>query len=340
LKSCFTYTAINIDTEEVVKYVIHKSRNDLVELIGHLKLCKGQIGFNNLNFDYPIIHYILKNWNSWFEMWALDIMQNQDIVDLIYKRAQDVINAQDTDEFFQIVAIKQKDVLIHQLDLFKVWHYNNKARSTSLKSLEISMNYPNVMDMPIDHKRDNIREDEIEGILEYNLNDVLATYEFYKKSNEKIALRKQIQQRYGIPCINFSDSKIGESLLLELYSKQTNTNPWDIKKLRTYRHRINVTDIIFDYIKFESKEFNGLLQFFNNTVVESTKKAFAKSVIYKGFQYDYGTGGIHGCIKSGVYESDDKYIIIDADVASLYPNVAIKNRLFIEHLGETFIDNL
>lgn len=336
LKSCFTYTAINIDTEEIVQYVIHKDRNDIVELIEHLKSCKGQIGFNNNDFDYPIIHYLINNSKTWFELWVMDIMSSEDIIDNIYKKAQTLIDNQNKDGFFP--AIKAKEVIIPQLDLFKVWHYNNKARMTSLKSLEISMNYPNVMDMPIEHTKDDITIEEVEDILKYNLNDVLATYEFYKKSLPKISLRKQIQTKYGIPCINFSDSKIGESLLLELYSKQTNTNPWDIKKLRTYRNSINFNDIIFDYIKFESEEFNKLLTELKSIKIKETKKAFEKSVLFKGFKYDYGTGGIHGCIKPGIYESDDKYIIIDADVASLYPNVAIKNRLFIQHLGEIFIE--
>mgnify|MGYP000452781067 CR=1 FL=1 len=62
LKSCFTYCAINVDTEEIVKFVLHKDRFDFDELISHLKECKGHIGFNNISFDYPIIHYILKEY--------------------------------------------------------------------------------------------------------------------------------------------------------------------------------------------------------------------------------------------------------------------------------------
>src|SRR5690606_15628531 len=49
-----------------------------------------------------------------------------------------------------------------------------------------------------------------------------------------------------------------------------------------------------------------------------------------------GTGGIHGCIKPGVYESTDDMIIVDSDVASLYPSLAIANNLYPEHLGEEF----
>lgn len=38
------------------------------------------------------------------------------------------------------------------------------------------------------------------------------------------------------------------------------------------------------------------------------------NIVAYGFQYDFGVGGIHGCVPPGVYESDDTYIIVDVDV--------------------------
>ena len=333
LASCFTYTGYDINTNKVNQFVLHRDKFELLELVQHLKSLRGQIGFNNEDFDYPIEHYILKNWKKWLANYR----ENESkIINIIYDESQRLINNQNKEGFFP--SINKKDVIIPQLDLFRIWHYNNKARMTSLKALEISMNYPNVMDMPIDHSNKNVSLEDVKMILDYNLNDVLATYEFYKKSKDKIDLRKSIKSKYGLNCINYSDSKIGEALLLKLYCDELNLNPYDIKKLRTERSCIYVKEIIFDYIDFKSKEFNELLEYFKGIEIKQTKNAFKKSVLYKGFQYDYGTGGIHGCIKSGVYTSNEEYILIDADVASLYPNVAIKNRLFVEHLGETFID--
>jgi len=337
LASCFTYTGYNINTNKVNQFVLHKDRFELLELVQHLKSLKGQIGFNNIGFDYPILHYILNNVKKWEELVFYTDWKEQ-IITLIYKEAQRIIEIQNQNNPQVSAVIRDKDVIIPQLDLFRIWHYNNKARMTSLKALEISMNYPNVMDMPIDHSNKNVTLEDVKMILDYNLNDVLATYEFYKKSKDKIDLRKSIKSKYGLNCINYSDSKIGEALLLKLYCDELNLDPYEIKKLRTERSCIYVKDIIFDYIKFESKEFNELLEYFKSVEIKQTKNAFKKSVLYKGFQYDYGTGGIHGCIQSGVYTSNEEYIIIDADVASLYPNVAIKNRLFVEHLGETFIE--
>jgi hypothetical protein len=334
LASCFTYTAINVTTDEVYQYVLHKDRFELLELVEHLNECKGQIGFNNVNFDYPIIHFILINWKQWLATYRHN---EEEIISLIYNKAQEIINSQDTDDFYKNIYVPEKKWKIHQLDLFRMWHYNNKARKTSLKALEISMNYPNVMEMEISHTKEDITLDEVTHILEYNLNDVLATYEFYKRSKDKIDLRKELTKTYNIPCLNWSDSKIGEQLILKLYCDKTGLSQWDVRELRTYRPKIDFKDIIFDYIRFDSTEFNTLLNKLKNTSISKTKGGFAESVIYKEFKYDLGQGGIHGCIKPGIYESDEDYIILDADVASLYPNIAIKNNLYIRHLGKDFI---
>lgn len=328
LKGCFTYTAINKDTEEIYQYVLHKDRSDWDKLIQHLEQCKGQIGFNNISFDYPVIHFILT---------CLDgSMSREFIINQIYNKAQEIIQAQDEDKFNS--QIRERDWKIHQLDLFKMWHFNNKARKTSLKALEISMNFPNVMEMEIEHTKEDITLEEVNHILEYNLNDVLATYEFYKRSKDKIDLRKQLNKTYNISCLNWSDSRIGEQLILKLYCDKTEQSIWDVKEMRTYRPKIDFNNLIFNYIKYDSKEFNNLLNKLKNTSISKTKGGFEESVIYKGFKYDLGQGGIHGCIKPGIYESDENYIIIDADVASLYPNIAIKNGLYIRHLGKEFID--
>ncbi len=199
------------------------------------------------------------------------------------------------------------------------------------------MNYPNVLEMPIDHAKEDITEAEIEQILEYNLNDVLATFEFYKLSQAKIELRKSLLKQYKIPCLNWSDPKIGENIVLKLYSSKTGQNPWDVKNSRSYRSKIALNDCILPHIEFQSEPFKKLLKELRNRTVVETKRSVSESVIYKGFKYDFGTGGIHGCIKPGVYEADSKYIIIDADVASLYPSLSIKYNFYPEHLGKDFV---
>ena len=55
-----------------------------------------------------------------------------------------------------------------------------------------------------------------------------------------------------------------------------------------------------------------------------------------GFEFVFGLGGIHGSVESKVIESDDERIIVDLDVTSYYPNLAITNSFFPAHLGKEF----
>ena len=59
------------------------------------------------------------------------------------------------------------------------------------------------------------------------------------------------------------------------------------------------------------------------------------NVVYGGCRIDYGVGGLHSSRK-GVVTSDEEYVIMTYDVASMYPNIAIANKVYPEHLGESF----
>lgn len=289
--SAFTYTDLDINTGDIHQFILHKDKNELSAMIAHIKSLRGMIGFNNVNFDYPMIHYIINNYNRW-----LVNLLNDEIINMIFQEAQRIISEQNQTQFNTIVAIKTKDVLVPQLDLFRIWHFNNKARGTSLKSLQIAMQLDNVLDMPIDYKRKDISLDEVyDYILPYNLHDVKSTYEFYKRSIDKINLRKGLYTKYKLPCINYPDSKIGEELVLKLYCDAIGANPWDIKKTRSNRAEIALKDCIFDYITFETSEFNSLLDKLKSKTIIETKGAIVESVIFKGFIYDYGTGGMTMC---------------------------------------------
>ena len=301
LCSAFTYTGLNIDTQEVVQFAIWQDRNELEPFLTHLSSIKGMIGFNNLSFDYPVIHHILQFRDEYLAM------DSYEIVNDIYSEAQDVI----ADEWS---GIKDKFIKIPQLDLFRIWHYNNKARMTSLKKLQIALRYPNVQDMPYKHDEEIFYEEQLQEILDYNLNDVKSTYDFYLKTLDKIELRKGLYNKYGLRCMNFPDSKIGEDLTLKLYCDATNKNPKEVRGGRTYRDLFKFKECFPEYLKFKTDEFNKLQDYLAGIEVTELKGSFSYSFEFNGFQFDLGTGGIHGCIKAGVYETTDTHIIVDMDV--------------------------
>lgn len=320
-------TFMNRDNEnDIRQFVIYKERNDIEEYYEFLKTeVSGLIGFNNVNYDYPMLHefiYIMK---------AYSRQPDPDkINDLLFAHSQKTIEA-------EYSAVEENKVMIPQLDLYRIHHFDNKAKATSLKAVEIAIQFPNVQDLPFDENH-IVESHEVQTILDYNLNDVKATYKFYELSKDLVELRKKLSAKYNINLRNANDPKIGQEIFIRQIAKKKGWSYSFVKEMRTFRHYIDLGQCILDYIKFESDEFNELLTDLKSTVIETTYDAFDKSVLYKGFRYDYGTGGIHGCIAPGVYEANDEYFILDIDVEGFYPNLSISNNFYPQHLGPEFVD--
>lgn len=313
LSNLFTYTGYRYKENKWYQFTICQWRNDSKELYNHLTENKLlQIGFNNESFDYPVIHNFLNNYDRYKNKSGLEVSTS------LYNKAQEIINQE-----YSIIADKNKFIM--QLDLYKIWHFDNNARRTSLKDLEIIMRMSNVEEMPIKHTQ-WCKEGDEECILSYNKNDVEATFKFlmvtigktdyplYKGKN-KITLRQKIQNKFKIPCLNYPDVKIGEQLIIKLYCDKTGETQYHLKQIGgTKRSNIALKDCIPHWANFKTKEFNKIKRKFEETVITSIKGSFSESIIFHGIKMDYGTGGLHSCIKSGVYNADDYWTIIDQDV--------------------------
>jgi hypothetical protein len=336
LRNLFTYTGYCPKEDKFYQYCICEWRNDVVELVNHLKRDKLlQVGFNNDSYDYPLEHHLLNH---------PEYLTYQDggvLANALYRKSQEIID-------MEFSAIADKNKYIPQLDLYRIHHFNNKARRASLKDLEIAMRMKNVQEMPIHHTTMCKPGDE-EIVLEYNKNDVLATYKFllvtigktdypvYKGRN-KIELRQQIHKMFNIKCLNLPDVGMGAELMLQLYSRAVNKNPFEVKKLRTNRGPIKLKDCVPFWCNIKSKEFNKFLDVINSTTVVGEKKEFECTINFHGYNFDFGLGGSHGDCGPGVYSSDSNKIIVDLDVSSLYPSIAKSLNLYPEHLGKEFME--
>ena len=210
------------------------------------------------------------------------------------------------------------------------------------------MRMENVEEMPFEHTHWCKEGDEIE-ILNYNKNDVLATYKFllvtlgkteysiYKGKN-KLKLRNDLNKKFHVNVTNMGDVPMGEELMLQLYSREVGANPWFLKRSGgTPRSLICLNECIPFWCNIRTKEFNKFLTEIKNTCVTGEKGEFQFSVIYHGAKFDFGLGGTHSCIKPGVYISDDYWMILDLDVSSLYPSIADSLKLYPEQLGPEFM---
>jgi len=191
------------------------------------------------------------------------------------------------------------------------------------------------MDLPFSIDKE-ITIDDIPLIKEYNLgSDVESTKQFYKFTIPKIELRDSFKQRFNLDCLNYSDAKIGSELMLKKYCEKTQKDPYYVKKLRTYRDRVALKDILVTNYQFKDKGFQQLYLYLYNKTVKGTDEIEEK-VFFRGVEVKYGSGGFHGCTNAGVYEEDDKWMILDIDAGSLYPFYSVLNKNYPEHLGPVF----
>jgi hypothetical protein len=286
-----------------------------------MKTVDEMVGFNNLGFDYPILHML-------FNMGIATPKQ-------LYLKAQAIIQSEN--KFDHMVY--PSDRVVKQIDLFKIHHFDNHARATSLKALEFNMRMDNIHDLPFPVGTD-LTVEQIVVLQDYCWHDVLATELFYHKSLEEINFRRQLTLTGDV--MNHSDVKLGKAIFqhhLENSGVQCYefTSGGRVPK-QTPRETMALADCIPDYIKFDNPEFNKILDTFNNKVITETKGAFKNlTARIDGMDYVFGTGGIHASIEQGHFIADDDMMILDIDVSSMYPSIAIANNYYPEHLGEQFV---
>lgn len=282
-----------------------------------------EVGYNNLGYDYPVQHSILNN---------IMYITNADI----YKKGDSIINAGDENRFAHMVW--EKDWIVPQLDLYKIHHFDNQAKRTSLKTLEFNMRMENIEDLPF-IPGTYLTDSQIDTLRQYLIHDLKATLMFYKHSKKLIDFRRELSAKYGRNFMNHNDTKIGKDyFIMELEKSGVQCfEPGSRKPRQTHRLSIALNSVIFPYVRFEQPEFNRVLNWLRQQVITETKGVFTDlSADINGFSFDFGTGGIHGSIESQTIRSTENYVIIDLDVASFYPNLAISNELYPAHLGKQF----
>jgi uncharacterized protein YciU (UPF0263 family) len=322
LSNCFVAVFEDVKSTHTEVFVIHDLQNDLDDLIDFLErnisLDEWHVSFNGLGFDSQITEYIIRNADQLREMGGCEIAE------WLYGKAQNIIQSQDENRFLEF---SPKDLQINQVDVFKLNHWDNPAKRSSLKWIQFTMDWENIVDMPIHHSSSITSLDQINDIIRYCKNDVSSTKKIAHLSKNQIALRKQLTDEYNINLFSASEPKISKELFLHFLSKKLHVKKYDLKGLRTRRESIVVNDIVLDYINFKTATFQKLLTRFKEVVIipTETKGGFKYSIQYKGVKTDFGLGGIHGARTGKVYESSEDMVIMSSDVTSFYPNLAIRN---------------
>jgi hypothetical protein len=398
--NCFLCCVADLQERKIKVFEISSrkdQREPMFEYLRNVRRKKGTlVGFNNLGFDEPVLQNLLKNKNM--------------TVGEIYDYAMKVIQSGYGDNKWQY-QVRDKDRFLQQLDLFKMNHFDNKAKATSLKMIEFNSRSANIEDLPFPVGK-YLTSEEMDVLVKYNMHDVKETVKFFDNCKAQIDFRIDLEKKYGFNALNWNDTKIGsEYFIMELEKAGIECYEGG-RPRKTKRTFIDLVDCIFPYIKFERPEFNAILEWLRKQRITETKGVFsdipehelgdvakyalmvtkkikfkdkptqkeideklaqyplgwveevelkaklpkkdgggfkkaywfnyriaeALNVVINGLCYVFGTGGLHASLEKQVVCSDDEYIVEDEDVSSFYPNLAIKNKVYPEHLGVEFCD--
>jgi len=323
LSNCFVAVFKHYKSEETKVFVVHELQDDRESFIDFLKnninKREWHISFNGLAFDAQVTHYILDNHQDFV------FGKPEDAARAVYRYAQKTITAANNKQFSEYPLWK---MVIGQIDIFKMHHWDNPAKRSGLKWIQYSMDWQNILDMPLSHETEIMSQEQIDTIIEYCVNDVESTKEIFNRSKSLISLRKTLTKEYGINLFSASEPRISKELFGYYLSRLLNIPKSELKKMRTYRETIKFKDIILPYVEFKSAEFNVLLDRFKHVELDPSnlRGGFKYNVNYKSVTTHFGLGGAHGAREPGVYVSDDEHIIMSSDVTSFYPNLVIKNR--------------
>ena len=339
MKEYFLVVAL-IPGEPYRTFEVNKDKNNLDAFMSFTEQYKDYywVGYNNLRFDSQVVEWVIRNCEYWHEL------SNLEITAKIAQKAADVIDDANHDVFPEY---RESDLTLKQLDLFKVHHFDNKNRRVSLKRLEFEMDLENIEEMPIHHSKENMTTEDIELTKEYCYNDVWATYQFYLvtigqtdhplyKGENRIELRQDIEAEFGIPCLNYSDSKIGDEMIKKYYCEQKRIDYQQLPKKGYFRKSIAVKNCIATYVEFQTTELQAFLKKIKKLNL-GLQDDFKEELHFYGNVYSFMKGGLHTENSPKIFEADDEYEIIDWDVSSYYPAIIINNGRYPYHLGPEFL---
>lgn len=434
-KEAFTFSIVRSDGKHKNTFECSAFSNQIDRILKCLDYLHDNdcylVGFNSMNFDWPVVQEIVTKRESLPKT-------GKGIASFVFKQAQKQIDSFKGDRFGN--TVKYEDQYVKQIDLFKVHHFDNKARMTSLKLIEFNLRMHNLVDLPYDINQ-QLTHEMLDEIKSYNEHDVEATRLFFNQSISQVDFRFQLTEKYNKSFLNHNDGKIGKDYF-QMRLQEAGVSLYSVKDgkrvmKQTKRPSIRIGDCLFDYYNFKRPEFIAVKEWFSKQVITETKGVFSDieeyslgdlakyaemtvkrkkfkskpteqelkqfnkehplgwieeeelkateyafdasgnhifeyvldedgspdlskkpkkkrvpkksywgcwrvadclNVIAGGLKIDFGVGGIHASLDNKIARENKSYMIRDADVSSMYPNIAIANRIYPAHLGENFCD--
>lgn len=345
-QNIFHCSVMNTETNDIYKFEISPRKNQLRELVKFFKQVDNYIkwgdyyttteqidskvifcGYNNLHYDNPIINYIIE-----YE----DTLMSRNIATI----CSSIFNLSKT-----ITTSSEEDISAWKHWKYQIWFdtfdlltmlYSNKLR-VGLKEIQVTMQYPNVQEFVCDWSKPLPLED-FDDMIDYNINDIMSTTELLNRSKKDIQLRIAIEDEYNVRVLSKDGVNIGMKILTQKYLEKANLSWWDIKDLRSPMEVIPLGKVILPFIKFDSPLLKRVLSDMKKQVVSPGRKGYENKFLFEGLRYSVGVGGIHSVNDPEIIIPKEDEMLIDIDVASLYPSMLIEYEFYPKHLGKEFLE--
>lgn len=345
-QNIFHCSVKNTETNDIYKFEISERKNQLRELVKFFKQVDKYItwgdyyttninipanvifcGYNNLHYDNPIINYIIE-----YE----DKLMQYNIPTI----CSSIFNLSKT-----ITASSEDNIDAWKHWKYQIWFdtfdiltmlYSNKLR-VGLKEIQVTMQYPNVQEFVCDWTKPLPLED-FESMIDYNINDIESTSELLNRCKKDVDLRIAIEDEYGVRVLSKDGVNIGMKILTQKYLEKTGLTWQDIKDLRSPMSVIPLKDVILPFIKYDSPILQRVLDDMKNQIVSPGRKGYENKFVFNNLRYSVGVGGIHSVNSPEIIIPRDDEMLIDIDVASLYPSMLIEYEFYPRHLGKEFLE--
>lgn len=345
-QNIFHCSVKNTETGEIYKFEISERKNQLRELVKFFKQVDSYIkwgdfyttdleiksevifcGYNNLHYDNPIVNYIIEYEDKLMSYNVATICSS------IFNLSRTITTS--TEDNIEAWKHWKYQIWFDTFDLLTML-YSNKLR-VGLKEIQVTMQYPNVQEFVCDWSKPLLLED-FDNMIDYNINDIESTAELLNRCKKDIDLRIAIEDEYGVRVLSKDGVNIGMKILTQKYLEKTGLTWWDIEGLRSPMDYIPLKDVILPFIKYDSPVLQRVLDDMKSQIVSPGRKGYENNFIFNGLRYTVGVGGIHSKNDPEIIIPKEDEMLIDIDVASLYPSMLIEYKFYPKHLGPEFLE--
>lgn len=345
-QNIFHCSVKNTETNDIYKLEISERKNQLRELVKFFKQVDKYItwgdyyttniniptniifcGYNNLHYDNPIINYIIEYEDKLMQYNIPTICSS------IFNLSKTITTSSE-DNIDEWKHWKYQ-IWFDTFDILTML-YSNKLR-VGLKEIQVTMQYPNVQEFVCDWTKPLPLED-FDSMIDYNINDIESTSELLNRCKKDVDLRIAIEDEYGVRVLSKDGVNIGMKILTQKYLEKTGLTWWDIKDLRSPMSVIPLKDVILPFIKYDSPILQRVLDDMKNQIVSPGRKGYENKFVFNNLRYSVGVGGIHSVNSPEIIIPRDDEMLIDIDVASLYPSMLIEYEFYPKHLGKEFLE--